>query len=197
MEQTKIYQALMSVLSKLRRPDAELVKALYPLARLRTYRTKEVFIARNEIPYRLGYILEGGTVAYRYLRGEPELVDVWKEDEWIIPVSGLLKPQKSNIDIFCAGNSLILEIDINALEQFRDTHPEIIPYIHYFLYLDFEKLARHIHWLKNTKTQKRIQDFRTVYPIQDHFLSDDIKARYLNMSTRWYQNRKFSGSSKT
>src|SRR5690606_27947664 len=100
MEQKKSDRAHVLVLFNSRRPGTELAKALYPLARRRTYRTKEVFIARNEIPYRLGYILEGGTVAYRYLRGEPELVDVWKEDEWIIPVSGLLKPQKSNIDIF-------------------------------------------------------------------------------------------------
>lgn len=190
MEQTKIYQTMMSLLSRHTRPDEKLVRALHPLVKQRVYEAKDVFISKGEIPSRLAYICAGAAVAYKYDDDNRRLVGLWKEEEVMMDTANMLKPKKSDLDIIFIANSEVMEISIKELYKFQQEHEEIKPYLGYFLSSDFTKLIDYICWLKTTIGKSRIQDFQQNYRLHNMLLPDEQKAQFLNMGLRWYQANK-------
>lgn len=190
MEQTKIYQTMMNLLSRHARPDEKLVRALHPLIKQRAYEAKDIFIAKGEIPNRIAYICEGAAVAYEYGDDNRRLVWVWKDEELMMHTPSVLKPHKSDLDIIFTANSQVMEISIKELYQFQRENPEFTPYLGHFLQTEFSKLTDYICWLKTTFGKERIYDFQQNYRLHNMLLPDEQKAQYLNISLRWYQANK-------
>lgn len=191
MEQTKIYQTMMRLLSRHTRPDEKLMRALHPLVKQRAYEAKDIFISKGEIPTRIGYLSEGAAIAYKHVQGQRQLVSIWKDDEMLMHIASALKPHKSEVDIVFPCHSQVMEINIKELYRFRDEHPEITPYLGHFLRSEITRLTDHICWLKTTKAEERIRDFQKEYKLHNMLLPDEHKAQFLNMSLRWYQAKKY------
>lgn len=190
MEQTAIHQIIVSLLSKYSRPDDSLVRAFYPVAKLRLYEPKDLFISKGEIPNRVAYVRTGAVAAYKSIGRQRQLVRVWKEDDLIMHAASLFKPQKSEVDILFCYETEVLEIRVKDLYWLLQEHPGLTPYFGHYVSAELNFLRDHICLLKKNKLKGRIEHFRQHYKLHYQLLPDEHIASFLGMSLRWYQKNK-------
>lgn len=181
---------LYEILLRHGKPSDAFWEALCLQLRTRNYEKGEVWIRPGVVPYRIGMIQGGAALAYMDVEETRQLVRIWKECQLILLAQYGVFNRPSEIEITFPLDSTVVELSYPDLLTLLMEYPEARDYKIKLLGEEVGYLSAYATWLKCRPVKLRIKDFREQYSLLDNLLSDEVKALYLGMSRRWYQEIK-------